>query len=205
MSYDFFAMLHRLRYIRRWGLMRNQIPENVQEHSHEVAALAHLLAVVRKRYFAEGRVCPDPATVALHGIFHDITEILTGDMPTPAKYFSHEMRRNYGVLENAAANHLLSMLPEDLKDEYRPLILDADGEEQKAIHELVKAADRLSALIKCRDEINAGNREFEHAHRYVSERLNELKLPEVEWFLTHVYPAYEKNLDELRGSINERL
>jgi len=110
-------MLHRLRYIRRWGLMRNQIPENVQEHSHEVAALAHLLAVVRKRYFAEGRVCPDPATVALHGIFHDITEILTGDMPTPAKYFSHEMRRNYGVLENAAANHLLSMLPEDLKDE----------------------------------------------------------------------------------------
>lgn len=201
MNYDFFAMLHRLRYIRRWGLMRNQISENVQEHSHEVAALAHLLAIVRKRYFGEGRVCPEPATVALYGLYHDITEILTGDMPTPAKYFSDEMRQNYGVLEKAAADHLLSMLPDDLKGDYAPLIDAPETKEQEAIHELVKAADRLSALIKCKDEMNAGNREFEQAYRYVSERLEAMNLPEVEWFMARVLPSFAKNLDELRGSL----
>ena len=194
-------MLHRLRYIRRWGLMRNQIPENVQEHSHEVAVLGHLLAVIRSRYFAAGRDCPDPAQVALRACYHDATEILTGDMPTPAKYFSREMRQTYGILEKASAAHLLSMLPDDLQDVYAPLLNEGDSEMACATAELVKAADRLSALIKCSDELAAGNHEFAAASRYVTERLAAMQLPEVSWFLEHVYPSYAKNLDELRGTI----
>ena len=203
MSIDFFAMMHRMRYIQRWGLMRNQIAENVQEHSHEVAVLAHLLAVIRQTYVPEGRLCPEPATVAVYGLFHDATEILTGDMPTPAKYFSTTMRQTYGELEAVSANHLLSMLPDPLRARYAPYLeAPADDEMSVAIAEIVKAADRLAALIKCCDELSAGNEEFRQASATVQKKLDEMALPEVTWFMRHVYPSYQKSVDELRGSLD---
>ena len=190
MSQSFFALFSRMRYIGRWGLMRSSIPENVQEHSHMVAVIAHALAVIRRDVF--GVAC-DPNEYAALGLYHDASEILTGDLPTPIKYYSPEMVRSYKQVERQAAEKLVSLLPEALRPALSPLLTEADPEK----HALVKAADKLSAYIKCIEERRAGNDEFLSAEQQTRAILEESPLPEVRYFLNHFIPAFELTLDEL--------
>ena len=186
---NFYALLSRMRYISRWGLMRCSIPENIQEHSHEVALYAHALGVIRREIF-HGEC--DPEHLAVLALYHDASEILTGDLPTPIKYHDPAIRAAYKEVERRADEQLLGMLPESLREAYRPA-LTPRGEEAR----LVKAADKLSALVKCIEERKAGNREFLSAERQAREYLTAMELPEVDWFILHCLPAFEKNLDEL--------
>jgi 5'-deoxynucleotidase len=196
-STAFYAMLHRMRYINRWSLMKNTEQENIMEHSYEVAIIAHALALIRRQYFAAGKICPEPEQVAVMALYHDLPEIMTGDMPTPVKYATKEMRDSYRVVEQGAAKKLLAMLPAALQDEYRPLIFPSESDPvMREMMQLVKAADRFSAYIKCLDELKAGNQEFRQAMVGVKERLEQMKLPEVDWFFLHVIPSYYKTLDE---------
>ena len=192
---QFFAMLSRMKYINRWGLMRNTQSENIAEHSLDVAVLAHALALLRTRRF--GVPC-DAERAAVLGLFHDATEIITGDLPTPVKYHSPEIRRAYGEVESLAADRLLAMLPADLRGDYAPLLAGgAPGDE--ALLPLVKAADKISAVIKCIEERKTGNREFLAAEETLRRTIAEMRLPEADVFLTEFLPAYEQSLDELRG------
>ena len=154
----FFAYIDRMRYIERWALMRNSVRENIQEHSHQVAVLAHALAVIRNELFG-GQV--DAGQVAAAALYHDAGEILTGDMPTPIKYFNPEIREAYRKVEEVADQKLLGMLPPELRTVYEDILCPADPE----VEELVKAADKLSAHIKCLEELKAGNEEFRQAAR----------------------------------------
>jgi 5'-deoxynucleotidase len=190
MGYDFFALISRMRYIDRWALMRNTTRENIQEHSHMVAVLAHALAVIQNRYFG-GRV--DPGHVAVAALYHDATEIITGDMPTPIKYYNPEIRGAYQQVERVAADRLLSMLPADLGEDFRPFLTEEDPE----VHALVKAADRLSAYIKCVEELKAGNLDFKQAGEQVLETLRDNPLPALQYFMEHFLPSFELTLDEL--------
>lgn len=200
---NFFAMMQRMKYINRWGLMRNTEQENIQEHSLQVAMIAHVLALLRRQYFAEGRIVPEPERVALLGMFHDAGEILTGDLPTPVKYFNPEIKKAYKMVENVAAQKLLTMLPEDLRDPYRDLLMpdSADPEIAEALM-LVKAADKISAYIKCLAEEKAGNTEFVQAKRSTEVILQEMNLPEVAWFLKNFLPGFGLSLDELSSMDN---
>ena len=191
MSENFFAYLSRMRYIGRWSLMRNALPENIQEHSHMVAVLAHALGVIRRDIFHVPCRPEEAATVAL---FHDSSEILTGDLPTPIKYHSDEIRSAYQQVEDIACRKLLETLPEELRGPYQELLI---GETQKEVHDLVKAADKLSAYIKCIEERKTGNNEFLSAEKQTLLTLREYHMPEVDYFLEHFIPAFEKNLDEL--------
>lgn len=188
---DFFALISRMRYIERWGLMRSSIPENVQEHSHMVAVLAHALGVIRRDVLK--KPC-DPNFLAAAALYHDAPEILTGDMPTPIKYHSGRISEAYHEVERAAANKLVNMLPVELRGAFEPFISGEVGEDEKR---LVKAADRLSAYIKCVEERKAGNREFLSAEAQTRRRIEDMGLPEADYFLKHFMPAFEKNLDEL--------
>lgn len=188
---DFFALISRMRYIERWGLMRSSIPENVQEHSHMVAVLAHALGVIRRDVFRQP--C-DPNACAAAALFHDAPEIFTGDMPTPVKYFSPAIRQAYGQVEDMAAARLLGMLPEEMRGAYEPLLREADGEQRR----LVKAADKLSAYIKCLEELKAGNHEFADAARETLSALQRMGLAEVDWFLDHFGPSFGLTLDRLQ-------
>ena len=170
MKSHFFAYISRMRFIQRWALMRNTAPENVQEHSHQVAVLAHALAVIRNEKFG-GAV--DPGAVAVAALYHDASEILTGDMPTPIKYDNPAIQHAYKEVEAVAEKKLLHMLPQELQSVYVPILTPADAEVEK----LVKAADKLSAYIKCVEELKAGNREFEAAARQTREALTEMHLP----------------------------
>ena len=196
MSDNFFAYISRMRYIGRWSLMRNSLPENIQEHSHMVAVLAHALGVIRRDVF--GVPC-DPNEAAAVALFHDSSEILTGDLPTPIKYHSREIRGAYSQVEALACEKLLATLPEALRPAYEPLLT---GETQARLHALVKAADKLSAYIKCIEERKAGNNEFLSAEAQTRRVLEASPLPEVAYFMEHFIPAFEKNLDEL-GTIEE--
>ena len=196
MSQDFYAMLSRMKYIRRWSLMRNSYPENISEHSLEVAILAHALALIGNRRLGKN-LSADHAAVL--GLFHDSTEIITGDMPTPIKYYNRDTRDAFKNVERESADRLLSLLPDDLREDYQPLFFPQKGEEY--LRKLVKAADRLSALIKCIEEEKAGNREFIQAKASVLERLAEMQLPEVEIFCNEFLPAYSKTLDELQRGL----
>ena len=189
---NFYALLSRMRYISRWGLMRCSIPENIQEHSHEVAVYAHALGLIRREVFH--RDC-DPEHLAVLALYHDASEILTGDLPTPNKYHDPAIRSAYKEVERRADETLISLLPEELRGAYS-LSMKAQGDEAL----LVKAADKLSALVKCMEERKAGNREFLSAERQTREYLCAMELPEVDWFLVHALPAFEKNLDELGAS-----
>lgn len=191
MESGFFAMLSRMKYISRWALMRNTENETLSEHSLETAVIAHALAVLRNTRFG-GSV--DPSKVALLAIFHDATEIITGDMPTPIKYYSPELRSMYGEVEQAAGEKLLSMLPEELRGQYRDLLLPDEGSDE---HILVKAADKLSALIKCIEERKAGNLEFSNAEATTREAIERMSLPEAQVFMQEFLPAYSLTLDEL--------
>lgn len=188
----FFAYISRLRWIRRWGLMRNAIEENVATHSWEVATLAHALALIRNRHFG-GQVNAD--RIAAAALYHDATEVITGDMPTPVKYHSKVMREAFGDIEHKAEGELLALLPEDLRAEFAPYVQESKLPAEDK--ELIKAADRLSAWLKCQAEIRAGNSEFEPAANQIKARLDEDGLREVAYFMDVFAPSYDKPLDNL--------
>ena len=191
MPYHFFPMIARMRYISRWGLMRNTDPENVQEHSHMVAVLAHALGLISRDIYGNTYISPETcATVAL---FHDAPEIITGDMPTPIKYYNPEIRDAYRKVETVAGDKLLSMLPEALRADYEPIIKIEDETTKK----LVKAADKLSAYIKCVEELKAGNLEFKKAAEQTRRALGEMKMPELDYFMAHCMESFSMTLDEL--------
>ena len=191
MEGTFFAYLARMRYIRRWGLMRSTEPENVQEHSHMVAVLAHALVVIRRDVMG---VPADPERAATAALFHDAPEILTGDLPTPVKYFDPELRAAYGRVEELSVEKLLTLLPEELRPAYAPWLREEYDGETRA---LVKAADKLSAHIKCLEELKTGNLEFRKAAAQTRLALEEMNLPEVDYFLEHFLPGFQLTLDEL--------
>ena len=186
----FFAYIDRMRYIERWALMRNSVRENIQEHSHQVAVLAHALAVIRNEFF-DGQV--DAGAVAAAALYHDAGEILTGDMPTPIKYFNPEIREAYRKVEEVADQKLLAMLPEALRPVYEDILCPADPE----VEELVKAADKLSAHIKCLEELKAGNEEFRQAARQTAETLDSYELPELRYFREQFLGSFQLTLDEM--------
>ena len=186
---SFYALIARMKNIRRWELMRSIQPENVQEHSHMVAVLAHALAAIRRDVL--GGDC-DPNAAAAAALFHDASEILTGDLPTPIKYYNPDIMAAYHKVEAAAAAKLLDMLPEAMRPTYAPLLRETDP----ALKRLVKAADKLSAYIKCIEERRAGNDEFLQAERKILTALRSYALPEVDYFLEHFIPAFEQTLDE---------
>ena len=195
-NYGFFAMMARLKWIDRWALMRNSSDENLAEHSLEVGMLAHALCVIGNERFGKKL---DPDRAAVIGMFHDVSEILTGDMPTPVKYFNRQIRTAYKDIEHDAIRRLLSLLPGDLHEQYLHIL--EPGEEYAEEKLLVKGADKLSAYIKCVEERKAGNREFEIAEGITLESLHELHLEEVETFLEEFLPAYEKTLDEIQTGV----
>ncbi len=193
MKNSFFAMLSRMKYINRWALMRNTQTENICEHSHDVAVLAHALAVLHNHRF--GGNVNEQACVML-GVYHDAPEILTGDLPTPVKYDNPTIREAYKQVERVSADKLLSLLPEDMMAEYRRWLLpnaNAMAEELR----IVKAADKLSALIKCIEEIKQGNREFAKARQSTEAALRDMNMAAVDCFLEEFLPSYELTLDEL--------
>lgn len=196
MSHNFFAYISRMRYIGRWSLMRNSLPENIQEHSHMVAVIAHALGVIRRDVF---HIPCDPNEYAAVALYHDSSEILTGDLPTPIKYYSRSINAAYKEVEEIACRKLLSTLPRELQDAFQPLI---SGATEERCHDLVKAADKLSAYIKCIEERRAGNDEFISAEKQTRELLERSPLPEVKYFMEHFIPAFELTLDEL-GTIEE--
>ena len=193
MEYHFFAMMSRMKYIERWALMRNAISENISEHSLEVSMIAHVLAVIgRKRFHKE----LNAEKAALIAIYHDSTEIITGDMPTPIKYYNRDIMHAFKAIEDNAANQLLSMLPKDLREEYESVFFKDESEEY--LWKLVKAADKLSALIKCIEEGKAGNLEFVQARESIEATIQKMELPEVHVFMEEFLPSYKKTLDELQ-------
>lgn len=191
MANEFYALLGRMRYITRWGLMRNTFSENIQEHSHQVAVLAHALALIRREIL--GLPGPDPDRCAVAALYHDASEILTGDLPTPIKYYNPDIKEAYKQVEHIAGNRLLQMLPPQLRECYAPLVLESDEE----VLPIVKAADKLSAHIKCLEEQKAGNTEFDSAARQTRQALEQAELPELSWFLEHCLEPFTLNLDQL--------
>ena len=192
MGSHFFAMISRMKYIERWALMRNAERENISEHSLEVAMIAHALAVLGNRRLGKSY---DADRAALIGMYHDANEIITGDMPTPVKYYSNEMQTLFHGIEDRAAESLLSMLPEDIRGDYEDIFFPKGDDEP--LRKLVKAADKISALIKCIEESKAGNREFDHARKTIEAAIAKLAVPEAELFLQEFLPSYEKTLDEI--------
>ena len=190
MGNHFFAYISRMRNIKRWALMRNTEEENIQEHSHMVAELAHALAVIRNRVYG-GRV--DANLISVVALYHDASEILTGDMPTPIKYYNPGIKEAYRKVERMAEEKLLSMLPEVLRADYEPLLQNSDG----TVCAIVKAADKLSAYIKCVEELKAGNLEFKKAAEQTRAALEAMKLPELDYFLANCMDSFARTLDEL--------
>ena len=193
MSDNFFAYISRMRYIERWSLMRNALPENIQEHSHMVAVIAHALGVIRRDVF---HIECDPNACAAAALYHDASEILTGDLPTPIKYYNPEIKNAYKQVEQIACQKLLATLPAELRPAFQPLLTEAE------YRDIVKAADKLSAYIKCIEERRAGNDEFLSAEKQTRAVLEQNPLPEVQYFMAHFIPAFELTLDEL-GTIEE--
>ena len=191
MANEFYALMGRMRYITRWGLMRNTFSENIQEHSHQVAVLAHALALIRRDILELPG--PDPDKCAVAALYHDASEILTGDLPTPIKYYNPDIKEAYKQVERIAGNRLLDMLPPELRESYAKYVL----EEEKDLEPIVKAADKLSAHIKCLEEQKAGNTEFDSAARQTWDAMKAMNRPELEWFLDHCLGAFSLNLDQL--------
>lgn len=196
MSYPFFAYLSRLKLIRRWSLMRNTVPENDAEHSLQVAMIAHAIAVIARDRYGKQVI---PEHVLSLAVYHDATEVMTGDLPTPVKYHNDELRGAYHRLEALSADRLLALLPEDLQPAFTPYMKQESGYE----HTLVKAADRISAYIKCMEEQRAGNQEFDYAAENVRKSIASIDLPEVKDFLTDFLPAFDMTLDELNHPTKE--
>lgn len=192
MNSNFYAFLSRMKYINRWALMRNTSDETLSQHSHEVAAVAYALCVIGNRRYGKSY---NAEKAALLGIYHDMPEILTGDMPTPVKYFNPEIKEAYKKVEKCASEKLLNTLPEDLRDDFR--FLFDKNDEDRELWRIVKAADKISALIKCIEERKAGNMEFAKAEQSTLESLKNMNLPEVEDFIKEFLPGYELTLDQL--------
>lgn len=190
MSHPFFALISRMKYINRWSLMRNTSQENIQEHSHMVAVLAHALAVIRRDVFGKEA---DPGLAAMAALYHDAPEILTGDLPTPIKYYNPEIKLAYKQVERIAGNRLLDMLPAQLRQSYEHYVLEDDAE----LEPFVKAADKLCAHIKCLEEQKAGNTEFDSAARQTWDALKAMNRPELDWFLKECLSAFALNIDQL--------
>ena len=191
MANEFYALMGRMRYITRWGLMRNTFSENISEHSHQVAVLSHALALIRRDIL--GLEGPDPDRCAVAALYHDASEILTGDLPTPIKYYNPDIKTAYKQVERIAGERLLDMLPPALRASYEHLVLEDDAE----VTPIVKAADKLSAYIKCIEEQKAGNTEFDFAAKQTWDSMKRMELPELEWFLEHCLGAFSMNLDQL--------
>lgn len=190
MHSHFYALLNRLRWIKRWGLMRNAYDENVMEHSWEVAVIAHALAIIKNRHFG-GRV--DANAVAAAALFHDATEVMTGDLPTPVKYHSDGIRSAYKGVEREAEIELLALLPDSLAVDYRALL-----QNQPAMHaQLIKAADKVSAYLKCQAELKAGNEEFAEAAEQIRASIQQLNMPEVDYFIDTFVAGFGMSLDKL--------
>ncbi|MDF2514048.1 MAG: hypothetical protein K0S04_3914 [Herbinix sp.] len=194
MENGFFAMISRMKLIERWALMRNSNSENISEHSLEVSILAHALAIISNERLGNHL---NAEKAALIGLYHDATEIITGDMPTPIKYFNENIQGAFKAIEADAAKRLLRMLPEDIRVSYESIFFPEEGEEY--LWKLVKAADKLSALIKCIEERKTGNTEFYSAEKSLSAILENMELAEVDIFMKDFLPAYDKTLDELNG------
>ena len=191
MANEFYALMGRMRYITRWGLMRNTFSENISEHSHMTAVLAHALALIRRDILK--LPAPDPDRCAVAALYHDASEILTGDLPTPIKYYNPEIKLAYKEVEKIAGNRLLDMLPAQLRESYEHYVLEDDAE----LEPFVKAADKLSAHIKCLEEQKAGNTEFDSAARQTWEAMKAMARPELDWFLDNCLSAFVLNLDQL--------
>ena len=191
MANEFYALMGRMRYITRWGLMRNTFSENIQEHSHQVAVLAHALALIRRDIL--GMDGPEPDRCAVAALYHDASEILTGDLPTPIKYYNPDIKDAYKQVERIAGERLLDMLPAKLRSSYEHLVLEDDAK----VLPTVKAADKLSAYIKCVEEQKAGNTEFDSAAQQTMDSMRAMKLPELDWFLENCLEPFSLNLDQL--------
>ena len=191
MANEFYALMGRMRYITRWGLMRNTFSENISEHSHMTAVLAHALALIRRDIL--NLPAPDPDRCAVAALYHDASEILTGDLPTPIKYYNPDIKTAYKEVERIAGNRLLDMLPAELRSSYTHYVLEDDTE----LEPFVKAADKLSAHIKCLEEQKAGNTEFDSAALQTLDALKAMNSPELEWFLNNCLQAFTLNLDQL--------
>ena len=191
MANEFYALMGRMRYITRWGLMRNTFSENIQEHSHQVAVLAHALALIRRDILHLPG--PDPDKCAVAALYHDASEILTGDLPTPIKYYNPDIKTAYKQVERIAGERLLDMLPPALRASYEHLVLEDDEE----VTPIVKAADKLSAYIKCIEEQKAGNTEFASAAKQSMEAMLRMDMPELQWFIDQCLEPFSLNIDQL--------
>lgn len=189
----FYAMLSRMKYINRWGLMRNTIKENISEHSLDVAFIAHALGIIHNTYF-DGDI--NVERLAVMGMFHDTTEIITGDMPTPVKYYSSVIRNAYKEVEQVAMDELLLGLPEDMRAAYQPYLLET--QEEMNLWKFVKAADKLSAFVKCIEEKKMGNADFDNAYTTIEKSIQSMaeEMPEVAYFVKYFLPAYNQTIDE---------
>jgi len=209
MKNAFFAMVSRMRYINRWSLMRNTLSENLEEHSFQVAVIAHAIAVIRQKFFAvnadgSARVTVDPHKAAVYAIYHDMDEILVGDMPTPVKYFNKDIEKVFKNIEKDASERLVSTLPGELRGVYGDLLSpDLSDTETAETMKIVKAADKISALVKCIEEGKAGNTEFVPAARKLQKTISRMELPEVGYFMDEFVPAYSCTLDELEKDSGE--
>ena len=191
MANEFYALMGRMRYITRWGLMRNTFSENISEHSHMTAVLAHALALIRRDILK--LPTPDPDRCAVAALYHDASEILTGDLPTPIKYYNPDIKEAYKQVERIAGNRLLDMLPPELRASYEHLVLEDEAD----VLPFVKAADKLCAHIKCLEEQKAGNTEFDTAAKQTWESMKAMARPELDWFLDNCLGAFALNLDQL--------
>lgn len=192
MSSTFFAFLSRMKYINRWSLMRNTFEENLSAHSFEVAAVAHMLALIGNRRFGCQYNCDRAAVL---GLYHDMPEILTGDLPTPVKYYNPEIINAYSAVEKAACEKLIAALPQDFAGDIAPLFFP--DEEDQPLRALVKAADKICAYIKCLEERKAGNTEFSRAEESIKQAIDSLPQPEVRVFMEEFVPAFELTLDQI--------
>ena len=188
----FFAYLERLRWIKRWGLKRNVVEENVMEHSWQVATIAHVLAIIHQKKF-NGAI--DPNQVATTALYHDVSEIITGDLPSPIKYHSDRILSAYRIIENEAEEELLNLLPDDLRADFGSILLHQKVDPKVA--NFVKAADLISAFLKCQLEVNSGNHEFEDAQKAIEDSIRKLEMPEVDYFMATFVDSYLLTLDEL--------
>lgn len=189
--YKFWAFLNRMKFIKRWSLMYSVKEENIMEHSWQVTTIAHALALIKNKKFG-GSV--DEKKVVLLAQYHETGEVITGDLPTPIKYFNPEIKTAYKGLEKTACERLLNMLPDEVKEEYTTFVLPDESTEE---YKIVKYADRISAYLKCLDELKSGNTEYKKAEKSIGKELNSTKREEVKFFMAECVPAYKLTLDEL--------
>ena len=193
MSYNFYAFMDRMKYIKRWQLMRSVREENIMEHSQQVAMLAHALAVIDNKIFGGSA---DAEKAALYAVYHECSEVLTGDLPTPIKYFNNNIEGAYKSLEERACDKLLNTLPEELRGEFEKSM---KPDKTSAEYAIMKAADRLAAYIKCLEELRSGNREFAKAKQSIEDDFHSRNMTEVEYFFEKFIKSFELTLDELEG------